>query len=73
MKDLKAFLKSHQIRHTDLAFMTGCTIRAVGTWVSGERPVPRAVELLLLALDEGKIDERWLASKLSHHINRSVA
>jgi hypothetical protein len=33
----------------------------------------RAVELLLLALDEGKIDERWLASKLSHHINRSVA
>lgn len=62
--NLQSLLHKHGIRHRDLAFMTGRTTRAVTHWVQGERPLPRSTELLLLALDEGRIDEKWLASKL---------
>lgn len=71
MNDLQALLDKHRIRHTDLAFISGRTIRAVNHWVYGRHPLPRSLELLLAALDEGKIDEAWLASKLSRHLNSS--
>lgn len=61
---LQALLHKHNIRHRDLAFITGRTTRAVTHWVQGKRPLPRSTELLLLALDESRIDEKWLASKL---------
>ena len=56
------------IRHKDLAFITGRTIRAVNQWVYDVRPLPRSTDLLLQALEEGLIDEKWLASKLSRHL-----
>ena len=62
--NLQRLMLKHQIRHRDLAFMTGRTERAVSMWVNGGRPIPRSVELLLLAIDDGRIDEKWLASKL---------
>lgn len=68
MKHLQDFLTSHDIRHQDLAFMTGCTTRTVYNWVEGVRPLPRSVELLLLALEEKKIDEKWLAKKLKRFL-----
>jgi hypothetical protein len=37
-------------------------------WVYGISPLPRSVELLLLALDDGRIDEAWLAEHLAKHI-----
>jgi hypothetical protein len=66
--NLQAMLHKHNIRHRDLAFIAGRTTRAVTQWVQGERPLPRAVELVLLALDDGKIDEKWLAKKLSRKV-----
>lgn len=68
MNDLQAFMTRHKIRHRDLAFITGRSIRAVANWTGGERPLPRSTELLLLALEEGKIDEQWLAGKLSKYL-----
>lgn len=68
MTNLQAVLDRHNIRHKDLAFITGRTIRAVGTWVSGARPVPRSIELLLAALEDGRIDEAWLAGKLKAYL-----
>ena len=56
------------IRHRDLAFITGRTIRAVHQWVYDIRPLPRSTDLLLQALEDGRIDEKWLASKLSQHL-----
>jgi hypothetical protein len=68
MRNLQQFLDDHNIRHKDLAFITGCTTRSVFNWVMGVRPLPRSTELLLQALSEGKIDETWLAEKLKVHL-----
>ena len=68
MIDMQALLDKHNIRHKDLAFLSGYTIRAVGQWKAGERPLPRSVELLLLAIDDGRIDEAWLAEKLRAYL-----
>jgi len=68
MTDLQALLDKHNIRHADLAFISGRTIRAVNHWVYGRHPLPRSVELLLAALEDGRIDEAWLAKQLSKHL-----
>jgi hypothetical protein len=64
--NLQSFLDAHNIRHKDLAFITGRTERAVYNWVQGIRPLPRSVHLLLMALEQGRIDEKWLANSLSN-------
>lgn len=68
MTDLQTLLRKHNIRHKDLAFITGRTERAVHQWVYGIRPLPRSTELLLEALDDGRIDEAWLGRALSKHL-----
>jgi hypothetical protein len=61
---LQDLMRRHGILHRELAVITGRTERAVYYWVHGKRPVPRSTELLLLALDEGRIDANWLISKI---------
>jgi len=68
MRDFQQILDRHNIRHKDLAFMAGYTIRAVGQWKAGERPVPRSVQLLLQAIEDKRIDEAWLADKLRAYL-----
>jgi hypothetical protein len=68
MRNLQSFLDAHNIRHKDLAFITGCTTRSVFNWITGHRPLPRSTELLLQALEEGRIDEAWLAEKLKVYL-----
>ena len=68
MTNLQAILDRHNIRHKDLAFITGCTTRSVFNWIKGRRDLPRSADLLLMALDEGKIDESWLAEKLKAYL-----
>jgi hypothetical protein len=70
MSDLQARLTRLNIRHKDLAFITGRTERAVHHWVYGVRPLPRCADLLLTAIEEGLVSEAWLASKLARHLNR---
>lgn len=65
MTNLQDILDRHNIRHKDLAYITGCTTRSVYNWVQGRRELPRSASLLLQALDEGRIDEAWLAAKLT--------
>jgi|GEM_PF-4399390 len=68
MTNMQEILDRHNIRHKDLAFMAGYTIRAVGQWKAGERPVPRSVQLLLKAIDDGRINEQWLADNLRTYL-----
>jgi len=68
MINLQDVLDRHNIRHKDLAFMAGYTIRAVGQWKAGQRPVPRSVQLLLKAIDDGRINEQWLADNLRAYL-----
>jgi hypothetical protein len=65
---LQTRLTKLNIRHKDLAFITGRTERAVHLWVHGLRPLPRSTEILLQALESGRIDEQWLAGVLSSYI-----
>lgn len=66
--NLQDRLTKLNIRHKDLAFITGRTERAVHQWVYDIRPLPRSAELLLAALEDGRIDEAWLAGQLSKHL-----
>ena len=68
MKDLQTLLDRHNIRHRDLAFITGRSIRSVKNWIDDTHPLPRSVELIIAALEDGKIDEKWLAVKLAKFI-----
>lgn len=68
MRNLQKFMTKHNMRHKDLAFMTGRTERAVHSWVAGDRPLPRSTLLLLEAFEEGLISEKWLVSKLAKYI-----
>ncbi len=65
---LQERLTKLNIRHKDLAFITGRTERAVHQWVHGIRPLPRSTELLLDAIEEGRIDEAWLGRALSKYL-----
>lgn len=46
----------------DIALICGVTPRTVNNWYHGRQPVPRAVELLFTALDEGLVPIEWLAA-----------
>jgi hypothetical protein len=69
---LQARLTKLNIRHKDLAFITGRTERAVHHWVYEIRPLPRCADLLLTALEDGLIGEEWLARELSKHIPKNA-
>lgn len=45
----------------DAALICGVTPRTVNNWYHGRQPVPRAVGLLLQALDEGLVPIKWIA------------
>lgn len=70
MSSLATLMRKHKIRHKDLAFITGRTERAVHQWVHGIRPLPRSATLLLAALDDGRIDEKWLGANLAKYLAR---
>jgi hypothetical protein len=48
----------------DLSAISGRNTRSVRSWLSGAIPAPRSVVLILIALDENRIDFPWLVAKL---------
>lgn len=57
-------LSEHDIRHRDVALIANVTRRAVSMWANGHLPVPRPVALMLFAIDDGLVGEKWLAKRL---------
>ena len=55
---------------TDVALVGGTSRRAVEKWRSGEHPVPRAIALILDAMQDGKIDGDWLINWLSERVDQ---
>jgi hypothetical protein len=64
MTPIKAQMIRLGLTVRDAALLTGSTTRTVELWRAGSNPTPRAVTLLLNALEQGKIDIDWLAQQL---------
>lgn len=52
---LAALMAKHELGNADIAVITGKTKRQVQSWLSGQYSVPRALSLILMALDERRI------------------
>lgn len=52
---LRAIIDKHGLAQTDIAAIAGKTTRQVYSWLSGQHAVPRALAVILHALDDGKI------------------
>lgn len=61
---LARIMSEHEIRHRDLALIANVTLRTVSLWKNGYAPVPRALALVLHAIDEGLVSENWLADHI---------
>ena len=62
--NLKTSMDRHGLTVADVSLLTGSSARMVNYWKSGEWPTPRLLNLILIALDEGKININWLIAKL---------
>jgi hypothetical protein len=62
--NLKKSMDRHGLTVADVSLLTGSSARMVNYWKSGEWPTPRLLGLILIALDEGKININWLIAKL---------
>ncbi len=58
---LDALMERLGLSQIELARLLDVSDRAVRYWQEGERPIPRAVELLLLAMQHKDISPRTLA------------
>tara|TARA_R110002126_G_scaffold184538_2_gene332887 strand:+ start:736 stop:945 length:210 start_codon:yes stop_codon:yes gene_type:complete len=65
MTPIKAQMIRLGLTVADLALLTGCGVRTVEAWRAGGWEPPRAVLILLAALEAGKIDIDWLAQRLN--------
>jgi len=57
-------MNRHKLSRADIAAISGKSQRQVFSWEKGIFSVPRTVALMLYALDEGKVDARWIISKI---------
>jgi len=64
MTPIKAAMQRQRLTVADVALLTGSTTRMVEYWRAGRWPPPKAVMLILIALEQGKIDIDWLAQQL---------
>ena len=64
MTPIKEVMQRLGLTVRDVALIAGFTTRAVELWRAESHRTPRAVLLLLAALEDGKIDIDWLAQQL---------
>lgn len=50
---------------SDVAMITGNTMRAIQFWRSGKNPVPQATAILLTGMATGDIDMGWVADQVA--------
>ena len=66
-EELQNALLRHGLFQSDMARICGVTTKTIQNWLRGRQDIPRPVALLIMALDEGALSLRWLAS----HIDRA--
>ena len=58
---IRAFAEAQKLTQEDLAVIASVTPRTVQNWLSGRLRAPRALLLLIRAVEEGRITLRWVA------------
>jgi hypothetical protein len=61
---LLAIMESAQLSRDDISAITGKSGRQTYAWTTGAAPVPRALALVLLAIEDQKISLTWLAAAI---------
>jgi len=61
-------LRRMGLRQVDVAWMMGVTGKQSKRWATGKSPVPQAVHLLLLAMEQYRISPTWLRKHISDPI-----
>ena len=56
------------LRQVDVGWIMGVTGRQSRRWANGQSPVPQAVHLLLLAMEQYRISPTWLRKHISDPI-----
>lgn len=71
-KELADAAQTMGLTNSDLALITGNTIRAVQYWFTGRNPIPQSVAILLNAMLEGHLDLEWLTEEVSRQLHSKV-
>jgi hypothetical protein len=53
------------LNNSDVAMITGNSMRAIQFWRSGKNPVPQATAILLTGMASGNIDMDWVADQVA--------
>lgn len=63
-EQLATIMTKFGLLQIDVALICGVTPRTVNNWYHGRQDVPRAVALILTALDEGLVPIEWVAARV---------
>jgi hypothetical protein len=53
------------LTNSDIAMITGNTMRAIQFWRAGKNPVPQTAAILLTGMATGHIDMGWVADQVA--------
>jgi hypothetical protein len=53
------------LNNSDVAMITGNSMRAIQFWRVGKNPVPQATAILLTGMASGNIDMDWVADQVA--------
>ena len=67
--ELAEIMSRHKLSRADIAAISGKSSRQVFSWEKGLFSVPRTLALILYAIDEDKVDAKWIIAKI-HKENR---
>jgi hypothetical protein len=67
-EELIDIMTRHKLSRADIAALAGKTTRQAFSWEKGIFAVPRTLALILYALDEGRVDIRWVIGRIHKEI-----
>lgn len=62
--EMLEIMSRHNLSRADIAAISGKSPRQVFSWEKGIFSVPRTVALMLYALDEGRVNAKWIIAKI---------
>jgi hypothetical protein len=70
---LSKIISRRKLRRVDVAWLIGTSMRHLRYLLSGEKPIPQYVALLMTAYDEGLLTDDWLVKHITVDVPRTSA